>query len=46
MASVTRNPNGSITVYALIDGYLKCMTYYFCTEEEAVEAFEEDYLNT
>lgn len=41
MASVTINPNGSITVYALIDGYLKRMTYYFCTEEEAVEAFED-----
>lgn len=46
MASVIHNPNGSMMVYALIEGYFKRMTYYFCTEEEAVEAFEEDYLNT
>ena len=34
--SVTSNPNGSVTVAAMVDGYREARTYYFATREEAV----------
>lgn len=36
---VERNPNGSISVSAEFSDHLKTVTYYFCSEYEAVETF-------
>lgn len=33
------NPNGSITVSAIVDGYLVSRTYYWYTRREAVAMF-------
>lgn len=36
---VTANPNGTITVAAMVGGYREARTYYFSTREEAVNDF-------
>ncbi len=34
--NVTVNPNGSVTVSAIVGDYREARTYYFATKEEAV----------
>lgn len=41
--SATRNPNGSITVADIVNGYRESHTYYGYSEEEAVAAFIAEF---
>lgn len=36
------NPNGSITVSDVVDGWLESRTYYGYTFEEAIDKFDND----
>lgn len=40
---VERNPNGSLTVSALVGAHLESHTFYDYTKEEAIKAFQEIY---
>lgn len=41
--TTTINPNGSITVSAMVNGQREHMTYYFYILSAAIEAFNKDF---